>query len=250
MKDKAQNIFIAAILVTLLAISCEKSSDNAAALNEAGTGGSLARFTIANNHLYTVDMNTLKVFSLDDLGNPEPKDEKYLGFGVETIFPRGNTLFLGTRTGMYIFDISQSGSPQELSFYSHVFACDPVVADQDFAYVTLNSSNIGCPRNTDELQIINIQDLQNPKLEKSYDMNAPLGLSINNDTLYVCDNGIKVLDVSDVQNIKQLHHFSDIQANDVIYNDGILMVIGDEGFYQYKIMGDTIEKISEIQIGE
>lgn len=249
MRNKAINILIAIVFITALIISCENSSDNAISV-EAGTGGSLARFTIAENHLYTVDMNTLKVFSLADLENPELKDEQYLGFGIETIFPRDNSLFLGTQTGMYIFDITEPASPKELSFYSHVYACDPVVADQDYAYVTLNSSNIGCPRNTDELQIINIQDLQNPQLEKSYNMNSPLGLSINNDTLYVCDEGIKVLDVSDVQGIKQLHHFSGFNANDVIYNDGLLMVIGDEGFYQYKIQGDTIEKISEILIDD
>jgi len=239
-----------AILAGLIILAaCEESTDDFSPSGEAGIGGSLARFTIANDHLYTVDNYDLRVFSLENTEKPVLENEKHIGFGIETIFPKGNHLFLGSQTGMYIFDINNPLNPIELSFFSHIKSCDPVVADQDYAYVTLNTANSWCWRNTNELQIVDISNLENPKLAASKDMNSPLGLSINNDTLYVCDNGLKVLDVSDLNNITQLMHFSEIQANDVIYNDNKLFVIGDNGFYQYKIENGNIEKISEILIG-
>lgn len=247
MKKRIYNL-IAASMILLFAASCEQDSATEMT-GDAGTGGSLARFTVANDHLYTVDETNLKVYDLAMQEKPVFKDDKYVGFGIETIFPRGNTLFMGTRTGMFIYDINEPENPKQLSFYSHVYACDPVVADEDYAYVTLSSSNINCWRAVDELQIIDITDLSKPKLVKDYEMTSPMGLAINNDTLYVCDDGLKVLDVADKENVQQLHHFSNIQATDVIYNDGKLLVIGDNGFVQYRIENDTIIKISEIPVG-
>ena len=79
-------------------------------------------------------------------------------------------------------------------------------------------------------------------------MEAPGGLAIKNDTLWVCDNGIKILDVSDKNNIKQLFHFNNINAYDVILDEDRALVIGESGFHQYRLSGNGIQKISEINV--
>ncbi|HPJ78777.1 MAG TPA: hypothetical protein P5086_00960 [Prolixibacteraceae bacterium] len=213
-----------------------------------GTGGSMARFTVTGDHLYTVDHNSLKVFSLADPKKPVPKNNRNVGFDVETIFPLGNTLFLGTSTGMYIYDITLPENPQKISFYEHIYACDPVVSDGRYAYVTLSSSNARCWRAGNELQIVDIQDKVAPKQVSTHALSSPRGLAIRNDTLWVCDAGLKVFDVQNKSQIKQLVHFSDVPAFDLILNGRLALVTGEEGFVQYRIGNGTITKISEIKV--
>ena len=167
---------------------------------------------------------------------------------TETIFPYQNTLLLGTETGMFVFDISNPASPQQTTYFQHIRSCDPVVAQNGFAYVTLNSGNLRCSRGLNELQILDISTLSFPKLVKTMNLTTPLGLDINNDTLFVCDNGLRILDVSNKQNPVEITHFTDIQAQDVIYQNGILMVIGTDGLTQYHVSGSNIKKISTIPI--
>ena len=151
---------------------------------------------------------------------------------------------------MYIYDISNAGNPKQLSYFEHVMACDPVVADDNFAYVTLNSNNQRCWRWTNELQIIDISDMSNPTLIKNYQMEGPQGLGIKNDSLWICDNGIKLYDVSDKENITLLYHNSTIPAHDIIINQNLLLTIGEDGFHQLELKNNEINELSKILIYE
>ena len=93
--------------------SCEKAADStsAAATTATGKGGSLARFTIVGNYLYLADVTTLKVF---DITNPQSATQKgsiNMNFGVETIFPYKDKLFIGSIDGMYIYSITNPAQP-------------------------------------------------------------------------------------------------------------------------------------------
>jgi len=66
-------------------------------------------------------------------------------------------------------------------------------------------------------------------------LTSPRGLAINGTCLYICDDGLKVLDVSDHNNIREINHIPDIPANDVIYYNNQLLVTADDGFYQYNV---------------
>ena len=96
------------IAIALIMGACESDSlDYSADMSpESGTGGSLARFTISGNYLYTVDASSLKTFDITNENKPQLIGEQDLNWGVETIFALNDLLFLGTRTGIYIFDIS------------------------------------------------------------------------------------------------------------------------------------------------
>jgi len=240
-------LLICASLVSFY--SCQLGSESAADFSSGeGTGGSLARFTIAGNNLYTVDQNSLKIFDIANPQNPQFVVSKQVGFGIETIFPLNKNLFLGTSAGMYIYDINTPENPQKVTYYEHVISCDPVVSDGKYAYVTLSSSTQRCWRGANELQIIDLQNLKSPVLVKQYALTQPRGLAIRNDTLWVCDNGIKVLDVSNKQQIRQLFDFKDIVAYDIILHHNLALVTGETGFVQYILENNSIRKLSEIKI--
>ena len=235
------------LLVILYSCSYEDSSSDTD--TENGTGGSMARFTIVGDHLFTVDNENLGIFDISSAEDPEYIDKSYVGFGVETISPFGDKLFLGTSSGMYIYNINANGNPEKLSFYEHVIACDPVVSDGKFAYVTLSTGRQGCWRSVNELHIIDVQNIKNPQIVKQYSMTNPRGLAIRNETLWVCDEGLKILDVSDKSNIEQLYYFDNLAANDLILDDDRALVIGESGLIQYKIENGIIKKLSEIPVG-
>jgi hypothetical protein len=237
-------IFIVLSLV-FIQISCSKDSAMEAD-SPSGQGGSLARFTISNGHLYTVDNQTLRVFDITDEKNPIFIKNLNIGWGIETIFPRGNTLFIGSQTGMVIYDISTPNNPIYYSFFSHIYSCDPVVVEGDYAYVTLSVSS-SCSRGVNELQVINISNLQSPQLVATYPMINPKGLGIDNGKLFVCDAGLKVYDASNPTDLKLLQTF-DVQANDVIPYDGLLLLIGDNGFYQYDYSDGNLQFLSKLEI--
>ncbi|MGB3779348.1 MAG: hypothetical protein WA960_13395 [Tunicatimonas sp.] len=221
------------------------NSDFTSEPNATGQGGSLARFAIRGDHLYTVDRNDLHVYDISDANQPRKVNQVSVGVQIETIFPRQDKLFIGSQSGMFIYDIAQPTQPRFVSNYIHVVACDPVVADERYAYVTLRSINNVCGNFTNQLDIVDIRDLRNPFLHRTYPMTQPKGLGVDGNELFVCDDGLKVFDISNVDSLVQKYHFR-IEANDVIPYRDHLMVIGDDGLYQYRYAGDTIRLASEL----
>lgn len=202
----------------------------------SGVGGSLARFTISGNHLYLLDGFDLQAVNVVNETDPVPGSRTQLGWDIETIFPYQQNLFVGSRTGMHILDISSPESPVQISTFQHVRSCDPVVVEGDYAYVTLRTGNT-CAGNVNQLDVVDISDLHHPRLVKTYPMTNPHGLGIDNHTLFVCDGsaGLKAYDATDVNKIDQnlLAHHKGINAVDVIPLNNVLMMIGQDGIFQY-----------------
>lgn len=218
----------------------------------SGVGGSLARFTVNGDHLYLLDGGDLQAVNVSDEQNPVAKTRTYLAWDIETIFPYKTNLFVGSSSGMYIMDVSSPESPVKLSTYEHVNSCDPVVVDDDYAYVTLRSGTT-CQGFSNQLEIIDIKNLQSPQLVKTYPMTNPHGLGIDNKTLFISDgsDGLKVFDATDINTIdqNQIAHYKDINALDVIPFNNILMMIGEDGIFQFDYSNPKDMKIlSKIEI--
>ena len=202
-----------------------------------GIGGSMARFTITQNHLYTLETNRMKVFDLGGQGFPLIRKDMSLDWGMETIFPYRENLFLGANDGVYIYDNSNPSSPTFISKFEHVRSCDPVFVSEDIAFVTLNG-NGGCAGFENQLDVIDISEITTPRLIKTYPMADPKGLSVVEKNLYLCDGeaGLKTFDVSDLRNIdkNQIGLFDDFETQDVIAlsRNGLVMVVGPDGFFQ------------------
>lgn len=222
---------ISLILILLINSRCASDSPTP---GTAGTGGSMARFAITGNHLYTVSSTTLKVFDISQATNPQAISDIKLGFGIETIFPYGKNLFIGSQTGMHIYNNEDPQNPQLISVYEHIQSCDPVVVQGNYAYVTLRNGS-DCRNGANLLDVIDISDLQSPQLVKSFPMQNPHGLGIDGNTLFVCEGnyGLKVFDASQPDNPLQTQFIEGINTYDVIPQNNILMVVGRDGLYQY-----------------
>lgn len=204
--------------------------------NGVGIGGSMARFGIYENTLYAVDNTTLHIFSITVPKTPVFKKDFNAGWGIETMFTIGENMFLGSQSGMRIYDISIPNSPLYITDFWHMTGCDPVVVNGNFAYITLRGGN-NCGNNVNQLVVVSIENITKPVELKTYPMEGPYGLGIDNNTLFICDGdaGLKVYDVSDPMNINKhlLAQYPDILTYDVIPIKGLLIMIGDDGLYQY-----------------
>ena len=238
-----KNFFIFLVIL----FGCESSSDSVnfgglsgsndfSGGSESGTGigGSMARFTISGDYLYTVDSWNLNTFEITDPINPVNKSEVNLGWGIETIFPYDNKLFIGAQSGMHIYGLENKEEPNWISTYEHMTSCDPVVVQGDYAFVTLRGGN-QCQGFNNQLDIIDVSNADDPKLFKTYPMINPHGLGVDDDCLFITegDYGLKMYDISDLEEIKLIEHFKDISSIDVIPFMDVLMVIGEDGFHQY-----------------
>lgn len=235
-----KKILIMLCLLILLGCSEESASPNTTseAISGSGTtgqGGSLARFTIAKNHLYVATSSELFTYSLAKSNQPTFLKKIDLSAGVETIFSLGNYLYLGTQNGLLIFNITNASSPTFTSNYWHITSCDPVVANQNYAFVTLRDGS-ECRRGQNRLDVIDIRDKTNPRQVSSTILTQPIGLGIYNDLLFVCDNGsIKCFTIATptnplLQSVTQL-----AGVFDIIINRDYLLAVHSLGVAQYSI---------------
>ncbi len=229
-----------------------RSVNTGSADQSFGIGGSMARFTISSDYLYAVDYSMLKLFNISDLTDPVLESQLNIGWNIETIFPYNNKLFIGTMTGMLIYSLNDPANPEFVSQFSHINSCDPVVVEDDYAYVTLRSGNL-CGESEDLLDVIDISNIHNPFLVKEYPMVEPFGLGIDNSILFVCDGsaGLKIYNAEDPLNItaNKLIEYHNINAFDVIPLGDVLLMIAVEGLYQYDYSDlDSIHQLSYIPI--
>jgi hypothetical protein len=256
--------FFIASLGLLLLDGCAKDDIGLAeSASNTGVAGSYARFMIVGDFMYVVDTENIKTFSLADPADPVQVNEQFIGSNIETIFNLNGNLFIGAGSGLFIYTIGPDGVPvQQSEFLYSSFGldfepCDPVVANDSIAYVTLNSTDrIQRCRVVTEIQInvLNIFDIKNleePILLAQYEMFNPKGVGLDGNLLFLCDDtqGLKIFDVSEPTVLQQLAHFDDFTAFDVIPLGGLLLVVGPDNIYQFDYSDpQNIKKVSEIPI--
>ena len=80
---------IACLLFVFITLSCSNDSEsNALSTSDTGLSGSLARFTILDDFLYTVDDQDLNVFDISNNEEPVLVNTINIGFDIETLFLR------------------------------------------------------------------------------------------------------------------------------------------------------------------
>ena len=206
-----------------------------------GVGGSMARFGLYKEYLYTVDNRNLYMFDVKVPSAPSSIGKQNVGWQVETMFIYGDYMFFGTTTGMLIYDLKIPTYPEYIAQFWHATSCDPVVISDGYAYITLRSGRT-CTGNAsgtlNRLDVVKLSaDYKNNNLVMSYPMHEPAGLGIDGDILFLCDGdaGLKVFNVSDKRKIdvNQIATFPGIQTYDVIPVNNYLFMVGDDGFYLY-----------------
>lgn len=212
----------------------------AAAPVGSGKAGSMTRFAIKDNNLYVIAPTELKIYGLSSSNVQHLSDVSLtsLNTEAETLFPYKDLLFVGAMDGMVIMDNKNPSNPVQIGHYSHMRSCDPVVANDNFAYVSLNNDvNNPCDGYSNQIDIINIETPSNPNLTRTYQMTQPKGIGIDNNILFVCDgkDGLKVFDANFPETLKdhQLASFGDMKGYDLIPNEGVLIMVGKDGIAQY-----------------
>jgi len=154
----------------LLLMPCNQDSDSGfssdAANGDTGKSGSLARFAIFDDYLYVVDNSDLNVSSILEPENPVQINTVPIGFNIETIFNYKNYIYKSLQNGMFIYGIDNPEEPNYLSDVQHFTACDPVVANDTHAFVTVHS-NIGCVTTINVLEIYDVNNVLQPALISS-----------------------------------------------------------------------------------
>jgi hypothetical protein len=215
-------------------LSFSASADGGSKSGPFGMGGSMARFSIVKNSLYTVSDANLNVYAINTPANPVNVSKIAMGWGIETIYPFKDKLFIGSTSGMFIYDVSNESNPSRMGQFSHLTSCDPVIADDNYAYVTLRSGTT-CARGSNQLDVLDITSVTNPSLVKSYPMTSPHGLSKDGNTLFICDgaDGLKMYDATDVKNLKLTSQQTGFESYDVIAYNKRAIVVAKDGLRQY-----------------
>ncbi|MDQ7016305.1 MAG: hypothetical protein Q9N68_08010 [Gammaproteobacteria bacterium] len=256
------SVKIVAGFLLLLLMGCDGGTGSGGGSSSAastGQAGSMSRFSLNGNKLYAITQmansggaNTVQLFDITDPAAPTPWSQLKTSFGIETLFSVDNRLYIGAMNGMHIYDITDPAFPQLKGSYTHATACDPVVVQGIYAFVTLRSTaGAGrCWGNQNQLDVVDIADATLPTLARSYPMQSPKGLAIAGTTLFVCDDvaGLKVLDVTDPLNISTIEVRAEINCYDLIADNGTLIVSSKTGVYQYDYTVSPIVLLSEIPL--
>lgn len=249
-----KNIFIILFLLVAVMFSCTKESNDVSGVSPgsegAGQGGSMAKFSISGDHLFVINEYQLKVFDIHNGSAPQLVGSLGVDFGIETVFTLEDHLFIGSINGMYIYDISNPSNIKYLSFYQHITSCDPVVANDTLAFVTLNSGS-ACwwQGGANRLDVLDIKDKEYPRELSSLPMSGPRGLGIYQNYIVVCDGemGVEIYDFTNPENLVKVGGISGIDAYDVIIRNAHMFLVGQDGLFQYDISNiEDVELISNI----
>lgn len=243
------------LLLILILAACESDSKSESSAIAPGVSkaGSMAAFAINGQYLYALDNNELAIFNIATPNNVTYHSRMKMPTGVvaETLYPFNGYLLIGTQQGVYIFDTKDAANPQYVSKYEHIVSCDPVVANGDYAYSTLRNGN-AC-RGVNELHILDIKNIKAPFQLSTMRLDNPHGLDIDGDILVVCDgkSGFKTINVADRRKPKLIKTVDGFHGYDVITNQKIAIITGEDGIYQYNYADSSapqlLSKISVVQ---
>jgi hypothetical protein len=245
--------FTTVILSSILITACSSGGGSSGTNSSAGIAGSQARFNIVDNYLYTISGANIQLYDITDAANPVPHAKVFVDWAIETIFPYQDTLFIGGQLGVYIYDNSDPSNPQFISEFSHASSCDPVVVENNVAYVTLSAGSI-CNRGLSQMDILDVSNIESISHIKTVALQNPTGLGVDKNRLFVCDDiaGLKIFDLTDPFNPQQIRAETDLNCYDVITNDGVLIVSDQTGVlqYQYSYSSADFQRLGFIPVHE
>lgn len=243
MKKLIRN-YLCIIFIAFFACSDGGDDFSSEVSNPGGTGtaGSFASFVIVDDYLYALNGTQVKTFALSPNGEMTLTNELELFSTLETVFPYGSMLLVGSQQGVFFLDRTNPSELEKLSVYRHITSCDPVVASGTIAYSTLRSTRCRFG-NVNQLDVIDFSDIENPWVIRSYNAVEPLGLGLRGQFLFLCESGgLTMYDTADPANLLKLDElaFDGAIAIDVIPTDQFLIVTTNRGIYnvQFSDTGD------------
>jgi len=203
----------------------------------SGMSGSYATFAVIDSFLYYLDNGEIVTSDISDPGNPAELSRLYISNDIETIYPAEKNLFIGSSTGMHILSRSKPSSPSILGSVTHMRACDPVVARDSVAYVTLRSGN-ACGQTRDELMVIKMVDQIKPVVVKEIPVSTPYGMALKDTFLYVANGyyGYSLYSVANPVSPVKLKSFSTYTTVlDFIWDGMLLYILNTDNIAVYSV---------------
>jgi len=233
---KMRKIYCLYIIVIAILSSCEKDSNSRSSSGGTGVGGSLTKFTISGNYLYAVSSHYLYTVDISNPANPVRTSESELSFDMETIYPFKNSLFVGSKTGLYVYSLDTPSKPKLIGEAKHGRSCDPVIANDSVSYSTLKG-NTSCGPATSGLYVYDVRNLNAPELKTTIPINEPIGLGMADSALYVCcaGEGLKMYSIKNPYAPVERKLFTGYHFIDVIPYDNLLICWTEEGIVLYDI---------------
>ena len=226
--------------------------DGAVLSNEVGVGGSYAKFQIFNNALYTINDYSLLTFDISNYNAITQVSETWMegwfgGAVLETTFIRKDYMFIGATNGMHIVGLQDEFNPAYTSSFLHATGCDPVVVEENTAYITVRGGN-SCGAIEDQVNVIDVSDITSPVEYSTYFLSSPYGLGIKDNILYVCnDDGINVFNTANPSNLV-LENTYNVNSKDVIPLSSHLISVGENVIHQFNYTDNFgLELIGTVQ---
>ncbi len=184
-------------------------------------------------------------YDVVEIGTHDPGD-RFPTYLTAEVF--GEYAFIGTYTGVRIYDISVSSVPSYLSYYNSPEYPHETVSVGNYSYTAADA---------DGLVIMDITDRQRPKAINYvyYDMGHFYGLDVKGDYAYATDIGainiaaLKVFDISDPYNVDFVAFYpisTDWIWGVTIYGDNAYIACKDLGMLIIDIAGTgVLSKVGE-----
>jgi len=225
-------------------------------------GGSLAKFAINGNYLYALNKTDIKTIQLSNDSQNQNQNTKFelvntveiplsSGSQAETLISEGNRLLVGANDGMYIYSVENASLPNYQNKYDHIKSCDPVVINNNIAYITMHKGS-ECGDGENVLEVVDISNNE-PERLKSISLEKPMGLGIvDNNNLLVCDdNEIILFDISNPSYSSEKTSFTGDAYDLIVFPNGnTILSLKDNSFANYKFNKNknTFNYVSKIPL--
>ncbi|MCL1938956.1 MAG: hypothetical protein FWF52_11245 [Candidatus Azobacteroides sp.] len=213
----------------------DSSESHPSLIAKSGEGlESMSRFALHDTYLYAVINNQMSIIDLST-GTPRKVEGNiYISNHVETVFSYQDKMFIGTSFGLLIYSLQEPLNPVLCSQVMHIYDCNPIAMNDTLAYVTIRVGN-QCGQKSNELIVLDMSDAYQPAQIASYPMYNPKGMLVNKDVLFVCDDGLKIFNLSNPNalNSQLITHYNEIDGYDIVSSNNVVIVISDNGLHQY-----------------
>ncbi len=218
--------------------------------NSANNIGSVNRVVEKDGFIYMVSRTNLLVF--DNRTSFDKVSHQSIGWDMETVYPIGDRLFVGSRNSVEILDISDPTNPQWETSFWHATSCDPVYpVSEELAYVTLRTGDFAeCPGDQNALVVLDISGFNLAQSIQEIPMESPFGLTKIGTKLYVGEgaNGLKIFDASNERFLVLEKSETGLSAYDVLQHPtrtDIILIAGPDGLGQYQVQ-DSFDLLSNV----
>ncbi len=257
-----------AIFLLIFLSACEESSSSSSSDSSSVTveskGTSSSKFKIKNDRLYSIKDDILKVYDISEPQSVYPLSQTFLGFSITGMFIYDETLIAASSSGLKVFSLN-GDNITFLANSDDFIPCQRFFVDGSLLFVLNNlevcenylnnSYNNYYYESTFELEdivvdngieVYDISEFLAPKLLTKVSSYNPVALSVQDDTLYVCEGeyGLKVYDINRSDNnisLNKNNTYRNAPCEDLITASNYLYGINPDGLdiYDYNELNVT-----------